>query len=131
MARDSRLPGLWVGEGRMTMSRVSMILGLSAFLLACLSSQASAQGTNGYTTISAADLKKMQETAKDLLVIDTLANSRYKEGHIPGAKNFEFPNGNMDPWDTSKTGGKSSDDFLALLGGDKDRPVVFYCLDDQ
>lgn len=115
----------------MRTSRVSVVLGVSALLLACLPFQARAQGTSAYTTITTAELKRMQEVAKDLLVVDTLANSRYKEEHIPGAKNFEFPNGTMDPWDASKTGGKSSDDFLALLGGEKDRPLVFYCLDDQ
>jgi len=31
----------------------------------------------------------------------------------------------MDPWDKSKTDGKSRDDFVALLGEDKDKLIVF------
>ena len=115
----------------MRIARMAVILVASTILLACPSSKARAQEAGGLTTISATELKKMQDSGKETLVIDALANSRYKEEHIPGAKNFEFPNGNMDPWDKSKTGGKSSDDFLALLGGDKDKALVFYCLDDQ
>ena len=111
--------------------RLAFMFVVSTVVLLCLSSQASAQSAGGYATISTAELKKMQESGKEILLIDTLADSRYKQEHLPGAQHFEFPNGNMDPWDRSKTGGKSSDDFVALLGGDKERTLVFYCLDDQ
>jgi rhodanese-related sulfurtransferase len=86
-------------------------------------------GMSRYTVITAAELKKLVDTEKDILLIDNLAFSRYRQEHIQGAKNFEFPNENMERWDHSKTGGKSQEDFIALLGGDKDRPIVFYCLD--
>jgi len=96
-----------------------------------LISRAAAQEPSGYTVITAADLKKMQDSGKAILVIDTLAESAYKQGHIPGAKHFEFPNGTMEPWDKSKTAGKSTEDFVALLGDDKGKPLVFYCLDEK
>ena len=117
----------------MRVSGVPFIVGFvfSVFLLAGLTSKASAQEAGGYSKISAVELKKMQDGGGELLLIDTLPNSRFKDEHIPGAKNFEFPNGHMDPWDDSKTGGKRSTDFLALLGGDKDKALVFYCLDSQ
>ena len=100
-------------------------------LFILLLSRAGAQEPSGYTVITAADLKKMQDSGKAILVIDTLAESAYKQGHIPGAKHFEFPNGTMEPWDKSKTAGKSTEDFVALLGDDKGKPLVFYCLDEK
>jgi rhodanese-related sulfurtransferase len=104
----------------------------SGMLLSSLPPNAPAQqGVSGYTVITAVELKKLQDSEKDILLIDTLALSRYKQEHIQGAKNFEFPNENMDRWDNSKTGGKSQDDFIGMLGGDKDRPIVFYCLDTK
>ena len=110
---------------------VMFVLVLGVVSYPCMSSTAMAQEVKGYTVISAVELKRMQESGKEILIIDTLAASTYKEGHIPGAKHFEFPNGTMDPWDKSKTGGKSADDFVAFLGANKDKPLIFYCLDDK
>ncbi len=115
----------------MRFSNPAWFLGFFAILFICLLSGAPAQNVSGYTVISAAELKKMQESGAGILVIDTLAYSRYKQEHIPGAKHFEFPNENMDRWDKSKTDGKSWDDFAAVLGGDKDKPIVFYCSDEK
>ncbi len=115
----------------MRAARAMLILVLGAVFYLGLSFTAVAQDVKGYTVISAVDLKRMQESGKEILTIDTLAPSTFKEGHIPGAKHFEFPNGTMEPWDKSKTGGKSQEDFVALLGPDKDKPLIFYCLDDK
>ncbi len=109
--------------------RVAALLGLLAGLL--LSSFAVAQAQGGYTVITAAELKRMQESGSTMIIIDTLAESAYKQGHIPGAKHFEFPNGAMERWDESRTAGKSQEELLAVLGGDKDTPLVFYCLDEK
>ena len=115
----------------MSGARVMLILVMAAVLSPCLPSTAAAQEGKGYTVISAVELKRMQDSGTEILIIDTLAASTYKEGHIPGAKHFEFPNGTMDPWDKAKTGGKSADDFVAFLGDKEDKPLVFYCLDDK
>ncbi len=115
----------------MRISNLAFMLGVIAALFIYLPARAGAQEVSGYTVITAADLKKMQDSGKEMLIIDTLAESAYKQGHIPGAKNFEFPNGNMDPWDKSKTAGRSKDDFVELLGGDKEKPLVFSCLDEK
>ncbi len=115
----------------MRISKAAWFLGSAVIFFVCLLSRAPAQDVSGYTVISAAELKKMQDSGTGILVIDTLAYSRYKQEHIPGAKHFEFPNGNMDPWDKSKTDGKSRDDFVALLGEDKDKLIVFYCSDEK
>ncbi len=115
----------------MRISKAAWFLGLFVILFVCLLSIASAQDVKGYTVISAAELKKMQESGMEFSVVDTLPYSRYKQEHIPGAKHFEFPNENMERWDKSKTDGKSWDDFAALLGKEKDKPVVFYCSDEK
>ena len=41
------------------------------------------QGVSGYTVISALELKKLQDSEKEILLIDTLAFSRYRQEHIP------------------------------------------------
>jgi len=114
----------------MRMVKLLSALIVSGILLSGLPPNAPAQqGVSGYTVITAVELKKLQDSEKGSLLVDTLAFSRYKQEHIQGAKNFEFPNENMDRWDNSKTGGKSQEDFIGMLGGDKDRTIVFYCLD--
>jgi len=125
MFRDQRK------EINMRIFKPAWFLGLFAILFVCLLSRAPAQDVSGYTVISAVELKKMQDSGRGILVIDTLAYSRYRQEHIPGAKHFEFPNESMDRWDKSKTDGKSWDDFAAVLGEDKDKPIVFYCSDEK
>lgn len=117
-------------ENMRRLKMASMVVVGLVFSL-CFLVRAGAQEVKGYTVLSAVELKKMQDSGKEMLIIDTLADSTYKQGHIPGAKNFEFPNGNMDPWDKTKTAGKSKDDFASFLGADKDKPLVFYCLDEK
>jgi rhodanese-related sulfurtransferase len=51
----------------------------------------------------------------------------YKKQHVPGAEQFLFPIPEMETWDSKETGGKSKQDFAALLGPDKNRTIVIYC----
>jgi thiosulfate/3-mercaptopyruvate sulfurtransferase len=116
----------------MKMLKMTSMLGVFMVLFLCFLAKAGPQELKGYTVLSAAELKRMQDSGKEMLIIiDTLPYSVYKQGHIPGAKNFEFPNDNMDSWNKSKTAGKSRDDFVAFLGKDKDKPLVFYCFDER
>ncbi|MEZ6853595.1 rhodanese-like domain-containing protein [Halodesulfovibrio aestuarii] len=80
-----------------------------------------------YNVISSQELK--DALGKDnILVIDTMPyEASYKKNHIPGAKQFLFPVPEMNEWDGKETGGKTQADFVALLGADKDRMLVFYC----
>jgi rhodanese-related sulfurtransferase len=81
-----------------------------------------------YVVITAAELKDMIDSGKDVLVIDTMPyEDSYKKEHIPGAKQFLFPVPVMETWDTSKTEGKTKEDYAALLGPDKNRTIVVYC----
>ena len=110
---------------------VFMVWGILFF---CLPSVAPAQqNVRDYMNILSADaLKMLIDSEKEILIIDTLPLVMYQRGRIPGAKNFEFPdaNMNMDRWDNSVMGGRSKEDFIGLLGQNKDRPIVFYCLAD-
>lgn len=63
-----------------------------------------------------------------MLLVDTMPyDGSYRKEHLPGAKHFLFPVARMSSWDTKETDGKTEADFTALLGEDKDKPIVFYC----
>jgi rhodanese-related sulfurtransferase len=82
----------------------------------------------GYEVINAEELKKLIDSKKDILIVDTMPyEDSYKKEHIPGAKQFLFPIPIMANWDAKETGGKSMEDFAAFLGPDKDKTIVFYC----
>jgi rhodanese-related sulfurtransferase len=82
----------------------------------------------GYQLLTAAELKKMMAEGKAMVLVDTMPfDASYRKEHLPGAKNFLFPVPRMDSWDTKETAGKTEADYAALLGADKDKPVVVYC----
>ena len=81
-----------------------------------------------YELLTAAELKKMLDEAKPMVLIDTMPfEASYKKEHIPGAKQFLFPVAKMNTWETKETDGKTEADFANLLGEDKDKTVVVYC----
>lgn len=82
----------------------------------------------GYQLLTTEELKKMMDSDKKLLIVDTMPfEDSYKKNHIPGAKQFLFPIPAMKEWQSKETGGKSIEDFKTLLGPDLNRPIVFYC----
>ncbi|MEI7430863.1 MAG: rhodanese-like domain-containing protein [Betaproteobacteria bacterium] len=81
----------------------------------------------GYELLTAAELKKWLDEGKQMVLIDTMPESSFKKEHIPGAKQFLFPVPRMSTWDAKETAGKSEADYAALLGSDKNIPVVIYC----
>ena len=82
----------------------------------------------GYNIVTTEELKKMLDEKKDILVIDTMPfEDSYKKEHVPGAKQFLFPIPDMVTWDTKETGGKTVEDFKALLGPDVEKTIVIYC----
>ncbi len=82
----------------------------------------------GYDIVSTEELKKWIDEGKDILVVDTMPYAdSYKKEHVPGAKQFLFPIPEMENWDSKETDGKSQDDFMTLLGPDKDKVIVVYC----
>jgi rhodanese-related sulfurtransferase len=82
----------------------------------------------GYDVITIKELKDMIDSGKNVLIIDTMPyEASYKKAHIPGAEQFLFPIPEMKEWNTKETGGKTVDDFKALLGPDKNKTIVVYC----
>lgn len=82
----------------------------------------------GYGVITAKELKDLIDSGKDVLIIDTMPyDASYKKAHVPGAKQFLFPIPEMKKWDNKETGGKTMDDFKALLGPDMSKTIVIYC----
>lgn len=82
----------------------------------------------GYELLTAAELKKMIDEGKPMVLVDTMPyDTSYRKEHIPGAKQFLFPVPRMSSWDVKETDGRTEADFIALLGADKDKPIVFYC----
>jgi rhodanese-related sulfurtransferase len=82
----------------------------------------------GYDIVSTEELKKMLDEKKDILVIDTMPfEDSYKKEHVPGAKQFLFPIPDMLTWDDKETGGKTIEDYKALLGPDTGKTIVVYC----
>ena len=82
----------------------------------------------GYDVITIKELKDMIDSGKNVLIIDTMPyEASYKKAHIPGAEQFLFPIPEMKEWNTKETGGKTVEDFKALLGPDKNKTIVVYC----
>lgn len=82
----------------------------------------------GYPLLTVSELKQLMDEGKAPLVIDTMPyEDSYKKEHVPGARQFLFPIPDMIEWDAKETGGKTVEEFTALLGPDKDRLIVFYC----
>jgi predicted sulfurtransferase len=76
--------------------------------------------SGSYRLINTAELKDLYETKRDkVLLVDTRQDWEYAAGHIAGAVNFP-----MEPTAWSRFWKKS--DLDALLGGDKDKLIVFY-----
>jgi rhodanese-related sulfurtransferase len=82
----------------------------------------------GYDVVTTQELKKWIDSGKDMVIVDTMPfEASYKKEHVPGAVQFLFPIPEMQQWDSKETDGKSQEDFINLLGGDKDKLIVIYC----
>lgn len=82
----------------------------------------------GYEVISTATLQELLKSGEDVLIVDTMPyEASYKKGHIPSAKQFLFPIPEMKEWDSNETAGKSKEEYVKLLGADKDKKIVIYC----
>lgn len=82
----------------------------------------------GYDVISTKELKDLMDSGKEMVIVDTMPYEKsYKKNHIPGAKQFLFPIPEMAEWNTEETAGKTQEDFIRLLGPDKDKTIVIYC----
>ncbi|MDX2502248.1 MAG: rhodanese-like domain-containing protein [Deltaproteobacteria bacterium] len=74
----------------------------------------------GYRLISTADLWQKYEADPDgLLMVDTRQEWEYRSGHIKGAINFPMEPTWLSRW-------RKKGDLEAVLGPDRNRPIVFY-----
>lgn len=82
----------------------------------------------GYDVITTAELNDLKASGEEVLIIDTMPfEQSYKKNHVPGAVQFLFPIPEMKEWNSEETAGKSKDDFLRLLGENKDKKIIIYC----
>jgi len=82
----------------------------------------------GYDVVQTDELKAWIDEGKAMVLIDTMPyEDSYAKAHVPGASQFLFPIPDMETWNAEETGGKSEEDFLALLGEDTDKAIVVYC----
>ncbi len=82
----------------------------------------------GYDLVTTAELKSWIDAGKEMVIVDTMPyEASYKKAHVPGAKQFLFPIPDMDQWESKETDGKSQEDYVALLGPDKEKTIVVYC----
>jgi thiosulfate/3-mercaptopyruvate sulfurtransferase len=82
----------------------------------------------GYQVINTEELQAVIKAGENVVLIDTMPyEDSYKKGHIPTAKQFLFPIPDMNAWDVKETDGKSQEDYLKLLGPDKDKKIIVYC----
>ncbi len=82
----------------------------------------------GYNVITTAELNDLLSSGEDVLVVDTMPyEASYKKAHVPTAKQFLFPIPDMVEWDSKETDGKTQDEYVQLLGQDKEKKVVVYC----
>ncbi|QGY39747.1 rhodanese-like domain-containing protein [Pseudodesulfovibrio cashew] len=82
----------------------------------------------GYDLITVAQLKDLQDKKTDMVIVDTMPlEASYEKAHVPGAVQFLFPIPDMNAWDTNETAGKTQEDYVKLLGPDKNKLIVVYC----
>lgn len=76
-----------------------------------------------YKTVSTEALKGWLDAKEPILIIDTMPfEASYKKNHIPGAIPFELPIAELTELDAD-----TQTRFIAALGPDKGRKLVFYC----
>ena len=82
----------------------------------------------GYDLVTTEELKGWIDGGKNMVIVDTMPfEASYKKEHVPGALQFLFPIPDMNEWDTKETDSKTQDDFIKMLGPDKEKTIVIYC----
>lgn len=82
----------------------------------------------GYDVVTTEELKLWIDEGKEMRIVDTMPfAASYKKQHIPDAVQFLFPIPDMNEWDTKETDGKTQEDFMKILGDDKEKPIIIYC----
>jgi thiosulfate/3-mercaptopyruvate sulfurtransferase len=82
----------------------------------------------GYDLVTTEELKQWMDNGKEMVIVDTMPyEASYTKNHVPGALQFLFPIPDMNAWDTKETDGKTQENFVQMLGSDKEKTIVIYC----
>ena len=76
----------------------------------------------GYKLINFQELQTLIQSEKAVFLLDARPDYEYRDGHIPGARNFEFHLGHKSRMEPERVKG-----LTAFLGQDRDQWVVTYC----
>ena len=76
----------------------------------------------GYTLIDIDELRALYASGKDFLLVDVRPAYEYKNGHLPKAVQLEF-----DLSEQSSLKPDKYQQFVELLGPNKNRAIVIYC----
>ena len=76
----------------------------------------------GYNLINYPELQSLIQSEKEVILLDARPDYEYRDGHIPGARNFEFHLGHK-----SRLEPERAEALKAFLGKDRHRWVVTYC----
>lgn len=77
---------------------------------------------DGYSLITASELKTMYDSGKAFAIVDIRPLYEYREGHLPNARYLE-----LDLGDRLELKPEKERILKNLLGPDKQRVIVFYC----
>ena len=77
---------------------------------------------HGYDLIAPGRLQTWIDNRTDFLLVDVRPSYEYRQGHLPGAVNFEIDQGDLRDLAPEK-----KDGYRSLLGPDPDRSIVVYC----
>lgn len=75
-----------------------------------------------YNLVSTDELKSWIDSKKEMVIIDTMPGSSFKNGRIPGAVNAELPKTGIKDMTAEQKAA-----FVKLLPEDKNKTVVVYC----
>lgn len=81
-----------------------------------------------YSLITTEELKVLFDKKSEYVLIDAMPyKNGYQKMHISGAKQFLFPIQKMEKWNPKETENKSKEDYINLLGEDKEKLIIVYC----
>jgi phage shock protein E len=76
----------------------------------------------GYKLINFQELQALIQSGKEVVLLDARPDYEYRDGHIPGARNFEFHLGHK-----SRLEPQRAEALKVFLGRDRNEMVVTYC----
>ena len=76
----------------------------------------------GYKLVNFQELQALIQSEKEVVLLDARPDYEYRDGHIPGARNFEFHLGHK-----SRLEPERAEALKVFLGKERHRWIVTYC----